>query len=591
MIGNQSNDHSYSSFFGRSRVLAPVAHKRWVIFALLSAVILAGGLLRLHDLGESTIGHVEINTPGVDLPIGLADIPPRLTLIKSITGPIAGEPHPPGYYVFMFGWTKIFGVSIESLRLPSVLFGVGSILLLYLLGWLEYDRWSGLLAAAMLAFNGFHMYWSQIAKMMTMACFLGLLSSLLLLRLSQKTGRQIILQVLYLVTTLAGLATLVFFWPLFVGQMIWTTGRYLGTRRSMPGLLRLQLLVFILGSPLWAVAAFQSKRASYLDSNLLDGLGNYLQFGFLLQPNLYQPDPWVEAPSNPLGLALILILILVAGFLLVVALKSKRYKIFELTSISGPSTILLAAAGIAAFIGILGFSRLAYDKEPNQTSLVLATGIIPLLLPIFSYLIEKYWLRLHKIYCILSEKVTLPPGFKSLSAMLAILPAAILLGVSLFTPLWAARTALIFTPYLMLILAVGLATLISANPRWAVLLLVLIVVFGISIGHFKQILHHPTDYKGLAEQWIPQIEDSDIIFVQPNWVTTPIFYYLDADRYHVVGQEYLQVAQENPDSRIWVLSFEGMPMSTEEEDALRGYENTTRLDGLRISAALYSPEF
>ena len=77
-------------------------HKRWFPIILISIVIFVGGLLRLNELGNRTIGHIEIYIPGIELPLEYSEPPPRLTLLKSITEPIADEVHPPGYYMFMF---------------------------------------------------------------------------------------------------------------------------------------------------------------------------------------------------------------------------------------------------------------------------------------------------------------------------------------------------------------------------------------------------------------------------------------------------------------------------------------------------------
>src|SRR3972149_8169918 len=39
--------------------------------------------------------------------------------------------HPPLYYLFLKAWVSLFGFSEVSLRMPSVLFGVGTIYLVY----------------------------------------------------------------------------------------------------------------------------------------------------------------------------------------------------------------------------------------------------------------------------------------------------------------------------------------------------------------------------------------------------------------------------------------------------------------------------
>ena len=139
--------------------------QKWLTIIILGAIVFIALLFRLHNLESRTIGHIEMYVPGIELPYELSDPGLRLTLWKTIAGTVKVEPHPPAYYILMFGWTKIFGTDILALRLPSVLFGVACIVLIYVLCQLEEDRFTGLLAAGMLAFNGLHIFWSQEAKL------------------------------------------------------------------------------------------------------------------------------------------------------------------------------------------------------------------------------------------------------------------------------------------------------------------------------------------------------------------------------------------------------------------------------------------
>jgi len=43
---------------------------------------------------------------------------------------LRGDFHPPLYHILMWGWVRIFGASEISLRMPSVLFGVGTVLVI-----------------------------------------------------------------------------------------------------------------------------------------------------------------------------------------------------------------------------------------------------------------------------------------------------------------------------------------------------------------------------------------------------------------------------------------------------------------------------
>lgn len=83
---------------------------------------------------------------------------------------------------------QIFGESGWALRLPAVLFGVGSILTLYLLGREVAGSREGLLAAALMAFSYHHLWFSQNARGYTGMLFWTLLSSWFMLR-GLKNGR------------------------------------------------------------------------------------------------------------------------------------------------------------------------------------------------------------------------------------------------------------------------------------------------------------------------------------------------------------------------------------------------------------------
>lgn len=79
----------------------------------------------------------------------------------------------------------IFGDSAWALRLPAVLFGVGSIWALYLLGREVSSPREGLLSAALLAFSYHHLWFSQNARGYTGLLFWAILSSYFLIKASK----------------------------------------------------------------------------------------------------------------------------------------------------------------------------------------------------------------------------------------------------------------------------------------------------------------------------------------------------------------------------------------------------------------------
>lgn len=150
-------------------------------------LIVGGTFFRLDRLSLATMGHAEIYVPNIPLPEDYGNPHARLTIARTVTGSI-WEPHPPGWYLLMFGWTKMAGTGLFAIRFPSVVFGVLSVVLIFTLGWLAEDVPTGFLAAAFLAFNGHQIYWSRIARPATLICALGLLSCVLLLPATRRQG-------------------------------------------------------------------------------------------------------------------------------------------------------------------------------------------------------------------------------------------------------------------------------------------------------------------------------------------------------------------------------------------------------------------
>ncbi len=86
------------------------------------------------------------------------------------------------YSLFTHASFLIFGESAWSLRLPAVLFGVGSILALYVLAREFVTRREALLSAALLAFSYHHVWFSQNARGYSALLLYSLLSSWMLVR-------------------------------------------------------------------------------------------------------------------------------------------------------------------------------------------------------------------------------------------------------------------------------------------------------------------------------------------------------------------------------------------------------------------------
>ena len=87
-----------------------------------------------------------------------------------------GDFHPPLYFGLLWIWTRIFGISEIAVRIPSVILGLLTVWVTYLIGKKLFNAKTGLIAALVLTFNPLHVYYSQEARMYSLAAFTGALS-------------------------------------------------------------------------------------------------------------------------------------------------------------------------------------------------------------------------------------------------------------------------------------------------------------------------------------------------------------------------------------------------------------------------------
>ena len=114
---------------------------------------------------------------------------------------ISESDHPPLYFLFLHLWMLLVGRSEFALRFTALFWSVLLVPLVYLLGRRAFGPREGITAALLMAISPFHVWYAQEARMYTLATFLRLLSSYLLLSALQKGRRS-----LWLAYTLAALA-------------------------------------------------------------------------------------------------------------------------------------------------------------------------------------------------------------------------------------------------------------------------------------------------------------------------------------------------------------------------------------------------
>jgi len=569
---------------------------RWRRFAgiVVCLSVLLGGWLRLSGLDTKSIAHVEMFVPCIRMPEGLSDPPERLTFRRVLTGTFSYDSNPPGYYLLMLPWTRTTGTSLRALRLPSALLGTASIPLVYGLGALIGAPVSGAVAAALLAFSGHHVFWSQYARMHALICFLGLAASVLLLLIARGSRRQGILVTGYAILILAGLTTHIFFWSLLATHMIWTFGNAWG-RRELPDVCRAQLLVALLGSPLIAFAAYQSGTTIAVMSNdVLGYLTEFCSFAFAL-PSIYSGFFPSTVPFTGTALSWVVrgIIGLTGAFLAASGLRhlwrsASNSPIFP----ERPSRRILwnsgwIAAGSVGILEIIVFIHMTRYAQYIHSTIKITKylSVLPLGFAAVALLLDRIWPGLPKP----GRWKRLVDGERALIALLAIGPFVMLEALSLVTPLLNQRGLLVTTPYFLLLLAVGLVSL--GRKAWiAVLLPVLVLTCAASLASFSQMTADPADYAQLAREVKAEIQASDLLFIKKEWDTTPILYYFNDDQYHLVGRhpvDYALACAQNPTARVWVLLPHDTKGSYAMQRALSDYQPLRVVTALHGKAILF----
>ncbi len=562
--------------------------QHWLTILALGLILLVGAVLRLYRLDRHSITHVEMYVPGINLPADLVEFPlPRLTLAGTFSGVIRTEPHPPLYYVLMFFWTYVFGTGPISLRLPSALCGFAIIPVMYALGKREHGSATGLVAAGFFALNGHQLYWSQF-RSYAPASFLGVAATLLLVKLSQGAPRQAWLIFLYCLFTFMGLATEIFYWPIFLTQMLWVAGKGI-TQAKVPALLRWQLWIFLCSSPLCALTAHHSRLPSHGGVPVLEFLRDFFEFGFLFEGEYFNVRFGLVAKAAVFLLAVAAFLLTFVGLAasdkLAAGTDSIRDEGTDRRVLPEPPRWMWVFGGLVALVGILGLGACSYLWGGKRTAAILATIAIPAMLVLTDLLLPRYWPTLHrKAPAMRTES---PIGIMSLSGLLAVLPATMLLVGSTLISLLTPRGALLYTPYLVIAASRGLVALTRLDRRVLLLGSAIATAHVVSTTYWYQVPLDRRDYRALSQELATRVKDTDLILVWGKcWPTTPIFYYLKADRYHFVGDDYARALSARPDARVWTVVWEDNYMRPDMADAVKGYRATEEISVMGAHAVL-----
>lgn len=182
-----SKDMRYNYFYDRLK------NNKTVIVLLL--ILILGFFLRLYHLGYRSLMWPELCTAGrIDY-----------TLVQTVKN-LFGTRQTPLYYIMMNSWVKFFGNSEFSLRFPSLIFSVLSIIFIFKLAKELFNEKVGLISALLLSVSPYSILFAQHAKMYSMLWCLGILSFLFFHRFTKNNEMRNLLS--YVVFTTASIYTM-----------------------------------------------------------------------------------------------------------------------------------------------------------------------------------------------------------------------------------------------------------------------------------------------------------------------------------------------------------------------------------------------
>lgn len=138
----------------RTAVQSPYEPSRNISLALVGALTLLAAALRLPTLGVQSFWIDEAATWD-QVNGSLVDV-----IVRT-----AADNYPPLFNLLAWGSLQLFGDAEWALRLPAALLGIATVPMLYVLGARIGGRSTGLIAALLLTLSGFHVWYSQEARM------------------------------------------------------------------------------------------------------------------------------------------------------------------------------------------------------------------------------------------------------------------------------------------------------------------------------------------------------------------------------------------------------------------------------------------
>jgi uncharacterized membrane protein len=233
----------------------------------LSVIVLAGFALRLVNLGAESYWFDEI------------------WAIKQVQSPLGGmmqslaleDVHPPLYPLLLWGWVRLVGEGEWATRFLSCLFSTGAIWAIYALGRSLYDRRVGLAAAALMACQGFAVFYAQESRAYSLLLFTSLFATYRLLKWRSNPPSKKALA-LYLVGAVLLAYSHVYGLFLLIAHGIWVLGWVPELRKPILVVGALVLVCFSPWLPVFLSQIGRVEQGFWIDPPTLIDLPKWLYY-------------------------------------------------------------------------------------------------------------------------------------------------------------------------------------------------------------------------------------------------------------------------------------------------------------------------
>lgn len=172
--------------------------------------------------------------------------------------------HTPFYFYFLHFWIKFFGNSEILLRMSSVIFGIASIPMTYVVGKKLYDRNVGIISAILVCVSPLMIYYSIEIRMYMMVTFLALVSMNYLLDYEEKGDKKSLIKLLTANTLIPYLLIggIVFYIGQFISYLIYLFVTQKENTKKIGEYLTYQVYQLILLIPYSIIAIYYAIQRS-----------------------------------------------------------------------------------------------------------------------------------------------------------------------------------------------------------------------------------------------------------------------------------------------------------------------------------------